>query len=202
MTNVPISDERLAEIEAGLWHVSCGPWTVEPHGNTTALYSGREATAHGFRLLNLDDGDSNFAANAAHIARCDPDTIRAMIARIREAEERVHYAEGTAAAQIAGRETELWEARAEGRKEVASALQAERDALRAKMEDDQRLWRSAGQSHDALEKDNDALRAKIAALHAQVETLREALSGLMLTCEKADICLPVLVNLLKAGRLN
>jgi len=39
------------------------PWTTEPHGNTTALYSGRIPNQHGLRLMNLDDGDSNFENN-------------------------------------------------------------------------------------------------------------------------------------------
>jgi hypothetical protein len=52
-------------------------WSIEPHGGTTALYSGREdiigeafghpMRGHGLRLMNLDDGDHNFAANGALI---------------------------------------------------------------------------------------------------------------------------------------
>lgn len=40
-----------------------GEWTVEPHGNTHALYAGRDRDHHGLRLMNLDDGDRNFDAN-------------------------------------------------------------------------------------------------------------------------------------------
>ena len=45
------------------------PWITEPHGDTTALYSGRDRDHHGLRLMNLDDGDMNFEANAAFIVR-------------------------------------------------------------------------------------------------------------------------------------
>lgn len=45
-----------------------GPWTIEPNGGTAALYSGRSAEWYGLRLLNLDDGDHNFVANANLIA--------------------------------------------------------------------------------------------------------------------------------------
>lgn len=53
-----------------------GPWVAEPHGNTTALYSGRDNFHHGLRLLNLDDGDANFAANVALISAA-PDLLEA-----------------------------------------------------------------------------------------------------------------------------
>lgn len=39
-------------------------WTIEPHGNTHALYENRDNYHHGLRLMNLDDGDKNFEQNA------------------------------------------------------------------------------------------------------------------------------------------
>ena len=45
-----------------------GPWLFEPHGETHALYSRRDDTKHGLRLMNLADGDRNFIANANLIA--------------------------------------------------------------------------------------------------------------------------------------
>jgi hypothetical protein len=58
---------------------TCGEWTHEPHGSTVALYAGRGPNWHGLRLLNLDDGDANFAANAAFIA-ASPDLVRGLLA--------------------------------------------------------------------------------------------------------------------------
>lgn len=57
-----------------------GPWTTEPHGNTTAFYSGASHGLngrHGLRLMNLDDGDRNFDANAQLIAAA-PDLYAAL----------------------------------------------------------------------------------------------------------------------------
>lgn len=54
-----------------------GLWTTEPHGNTTALYSGRGEHQHGMRLMNLDDGDWNFEANA-RLIEAAPDLLSAL----------------------------------------------------------------------------------------------------------------------------
>ncbi|MBN7763532.1 hypothetical protein JYP52_20540 [Nitratireductor aquibiodomus] len=54
-----------------------GPWLVEPHGKTYALYSRRDDRYHGLRLVNLDDGDHNFEANARLIAAA-PDMLEAL----------------------------------------------------------------------------------------------------------------------------
>jgi hypothetical protein len=75
-------------------------WSIEPHGGTTALYSGREdiigeafghpMRGHGLRLMNLDDGDHNFAANGALIVAAVNalpgllDEIDALRARVEE----------------------------------------------------------------------------------------------------------------------
>lgn len=55
-----------------------GPWVVEPHGETYALYSRRTASEHGLRLMNLDDGDYNYAANRRLISAA-PDLYEALI---------------------------------------------------------------------------------------------------------------------------
>lgn len=54
-----------------------GPWLVEPHGETYALYSRRTPSEHGLRLMNLDDGDYNFVANFRLIATA-PDLYEAL----------------------------------------------------------------------------------------------------------------------------
>lgn len=40
-----------------------GVWSVEPHGQYIALYSDRLENQHGLRLMNFDDGDSNYQNN-------------------------------------------------------------------------------------------------------------------------------------------
>lgn len=45
-----------------------GRMTIEPHGDAHGVYVGRDSEHHGLRLMNLTDGDSNLAANAARIA--------------------------------------------------------------------------------------------------------------------------------------
>ena len=86
MTDCPDTET----IKALLAVATPGPWTCEPHGNTMALYAGRSGTMHGLRLLNLDDGDWNFHANASLIARA-PDLAARVIeleaenARLRDA---------------------------------------------------------------------------------------------------------------------
>lgn len=63
MTN-PIDIDALRQL---MEKATAGRWSFEPHGSTTALYSGRGSMRHGLRLMNLDDGDSNFSANASLI---------------------------------------------------------------------------------------------------------------------------------------
>lgn len=76
-----------------------GEWSVEPHGKTTALYSGREtssnwfANSHGLRLLNLDDGDWNFTSNAAYIAAANPKHMIALLDQIEKAELDLAFSE-------------------------------------------------------------------------------------------------------------
>lgn len=102
-----------------------GPWTVEPHGNTTALYSGRDQMRHGLRLLNLDDGDWNFGNNRDFIALANPATILALLDERDALEERL-------------KETEWRLIEAEANDMVSSELLAtateQRDALEKRVE--------------------------------------------------------------------
>jgi len=70
-----VSDERLAEMLAGLQGVTPGPWEV---------HAGK---LEGHPYCFVTDGKSNLADEVApqeaeHIARCDPDTIRAMVSEL------------------------------------------------------------------------------------------------------------------------
>lgn len=76
----------LADLEAKALAATRGEWSVEPHGSTRALYSGRHDVGHGLRLLNLDDGDWNIAANAAYIVAAQPSVVLELIERVRAAE--------------------------------------------------------------------------------------------------------------------
>jgi hypothetical protein len=76
----------LAELETKARAATQGQWSVEPHGSTRALYAGRNNERHGLRLLNLDDGDRNIAANAAYIAAAQPRVVLELIDRVRAAE--------------------------------------------------------------------------------------------------------------------
>ena len=63
-----------------------GKWSHEPHGDTTALYSDRSRQEHGLRLLNLDDGDKNFVANATHITTFDPPTVLSLLTSLEQSQ--------------------------------------------------------------------------------------------------------------------
>lgn len=76
----------LAELETKAHAATQGEWSVEPHGSARALYAGRNNERHGLRLLNLDDGDWNIAANAAYIAAAQPSIVLELIERVRAAE--------------------------------------------------------------------------------------------------------------------
>jgi len=45
-----------------------GTWTIEPHGDGFALYSGRGPMMHGLNLINMAEPDKNWEANARLIA--------------------------------------------------------------------------------------------------------------------------------------
>lgn len=80
---------NLAELETKAIAATQGEWSVEPHGSARALYAGRNNERHGLRLLNLDDGDRNIAANAAYIVAAQPSIVLELIERVRAAEAKV-----------------------------------------------------------------------------------------------------------------
>lgn len=69
-----LSDEKLSEMLAGLEGVTPGPWHEGDHWVFVPPATGEPTHA----LENVLSQDKP-QANAAHIARCDPDTIRALI---------------------------------------------------------------------------------------------------------------------------
>lgn len=102
MSTNPISEELLAEMLAGLEGVTPGPW----YTTGAPWFSGNDGVLAGspdgniaYLIADCDDGmnprneyveghgpfplgDKN--ADAAHIARCDPDTIRAILTELRD----------------------------------------------------------------------------------------------------------------------
>lgn len=92
----PISNERLAEILAGLEGVTPGPWfqtgapwfrsgdgvlAGSPDGNIAFLIADTDDFAGGreeYQGFPLGDKERD----AAHISRCDPDTIRSLIEEV------------------------------------------------------------------------------------------------------------------------
>jgi hypothetical protein len=88
-----LTDDEIKALLEGCEGVTPGPWTVEMHGPSPVLYSGRSNERHGLNLMRLSDGDWNFNNNAAHIARCDPSTIAELCTRLLSAEARVRVLE-------------------------------------------------------------------------------------------------------------
>lgn len=90
----PLSDERLAEIRAGLDGVTPGPWRVcETHEGEIIGRPSWPCRRHGvdgeWRVAIADELDgATFEqdANAAHIARLDPQTVAAILSRLDKAE--------------------------------------------------------------------------------------------------------------------
>lgn len=90
----PISDERLAEIRAGLEGVTPGPWRVcETHEGEIIGRPSWPCRRHGvdgeWRVAIADELDgATFEqdANASHIARLDPQTVAALLSRLDKAE--------------------------------------------------------------------------------------------------------------------
>lgn len=119
----PASDDLVAEIEAGLEGVTPGPWEVgadDQHGQSVVRSQHIELFTGWHHSVGAIEQEMR--ANAAHIARCSPDNIAALLARI-EAEK-------------AGREkveAELAEARSEHQTYVGKLTTAEaaRDRLAA-----------------------------------------------------------------------
>lgn len=52
-------------------------WTIEPHGNGYALYSGRDDMRHGMNLVYLSDPDANWEKTKALIEAA-PDLLSAL----------------------------------------------------------------------------------------------------------------------------
>lgn len=70
---IELTIPQIEEIAARAEKATPEDWSSEPHGSTTALYAGRSRQRHGLRLMNLDDGDSNFEANRDFIAAARTD---------------------------------------------------------------------------------------------------------------------------------
>ena len=80
----------LSEIEAGLEGVTPGPWSVGDRF-ITAQDGPISDLDYWYVGHRVDDDPANLDLsvinrNAAHVARCDPDTMRAIIAYVRELE--------------------------------------------------------------------------------------------------------------------
>jgi len=56
-------DQEISHTIALLYVAMAGAWSTEQRGDDVAVYSGRDDTHHGSRLMNLVDGDRNFQNN-------------------------------------------------------------------------------------------------------------------------------------------
>lgn len=72
-----VSNERLAEMLAGLEGVTPGPWIKDVNPTTDFLYgTGQKGRMHIGSIPSKHDRE--------YLTRCDPDTIRAMILELQE----------------------------------------------------------------------------------------------------------------------
>lgn len=86
------TDELVAEIKAGLEGVTPGPWAVIPpeREDQNECDLGGIVNANGGRICEFGDstiyynscGEPPSAKDAAHIARCSPDNIAALLSRL------------------------------------------------------------------------------------------------------------------------
>lgn len=77
-----LSDERIAEMRRGLDGTTKGPWSrVEDQPGETTVWAG-DATLCVISWYRGTGGNSH--RDAAHIARCDPDTIRSLLTELQE----------------------------------------------------------------------------------------------------------------------
>lgn len=83
MTDI-ISDEALAAIKAGLEWLPSGGWAIAPHGqNTDAVFGGNGEIIAQCAARHCN---RRYEATIEHIARMDPQTVAAIIARLEAAE--------------------------------------------------------------------------------------------------------------------
>lgn len=108
-----VSTERLEEMLAGLEGVTPGPWFYHTHplDDWGTIRVGDDGTGCVWRIANVRAGRNvtdeekdqhrrdetdPYGANAAHIARCDPDTMRSILTELlasRQAPEGVRVTE-------------------------------------------------------------------------------------------------------------
>lgn len=91
MTTEPISDERLAEIRAGLEGVTPGPWRAVPTAEGMCdmrVTAPNPLSRSGRRTVALI-APTKHDEVAHHIARLDPQTVAALLSRLDKAEESV-----------------------------------------------------------------------------------------------------------------
>lgn len=77
-----ITAERIEEIEKGCEGVTPGPWGANSEGDIAPHSDQHNA---GYWIAHLEDCGPNWKANAAHIARLDPATVRDLCALARSA---------------------------------------------------------------------------------------------------------------------
>ena len=81
-----IASERLAEMLAATEKAMPGPWSAEGRGpNMTLVFAGDSGVK---RLTPVMAMDGDQAANLAHIANCDPQTVAAIIRELLSYRER------------------------------------------------------------------------------------------------------------------
>lgn len=110
MTTEPITDERLAEIRAGLEGLPEGPWSYrdQPYDDWGMVRGKRGADGLAEFVMQAKSGfpsEEEMAAHrragtdpweafAKHLARLDPQTVAALISRLDKAEGRAALSEG------------------------------------------------------------------------------------------------------------
>ena len=83
-----LTDEQIAAIRDGCEGVTPGPWS-QNSGIRTWIMAGKLNVA---TIPQANDGDWS-PTNAAHIARCDPDTIRSITSELLKARALADHAE-------------------------------------------------------------------------------------------------------------
>jgi hypothetical protein len=82
----PITDDKLAELLAGLEGVTPGPWKHLRDPNAIVkIYPNKMANPLPVALI----GSMASKMDGPHLARCDPDTIRSLITRLQAAETKL-----------------------------------------------------------------------------------------------------------------